>query len=324
MSTSAFTGLIPPICTPLRTDGSVDDESLRDLIEYQIAAGASGIFVLGSSGEAIYLDDEQRHRVATAAHAAIAQRVPLLVGALAPTAQRVAQQIRSLDAVRADAFVVTAPFYAQPSQAEIAAHFRHAAAASSLPILAYNIPGNVGYEIPEAISIELLRSGEVVGFKDSSGNMDAFRAIVEGLGPSRTSVCLSGADSTALQALDVGADGLIPGLANARPQFFVELLAARAEVNTDRAEVFQRAITELTALFRVGQAHGLGRHASEVGGLKFALQRAGVIRDVTLPHPLEAYPPGAQDEAAVLLDNIDRQLALDLERLNEVSKGTMQ
>lgn len=73
-------GLIPPLCTPLTPEGAVDVDSLRSLVEFQLNAGASGVFVLGSSGEAIYLDDADRLLVATEAARAVAGRVPLLVG----------------------------------------------------------------------------------------------------------------------------------------------------------------------------------------------------------------------------------------------------
>lgn len=309
---SALAGLIPPICTPLTTKREVDEVSLRSIIEFQIAAGASGIFVLGSSGEAIYLDDAERVRVGQIAREAVGSRVPLLVGALAPTARRVAEQFTLLEKVKADAFVVTAPFYAQSSAGEIVDHFRIVAQAASAPVLAYDIPGNVGYKLPTDVVIGLLKEGAIAGLKDSSGNVDELARIESALGPGRVGALLSGADTAALRALDAGADGLIPGLSNIRPDLFLDLLVAHAAGDEDRAVALQRAITALNGIFRIGAEHGLGRHAAEVGALKHVLERNGVIQSTASPVPLESYPAAAGEAASALMIEVDRRLAEDL------------
>lgn len=305
-------GLIPPLCTPLAHDGSIDVPSLRSLIEFQLEAGATGIFVLGSSGEAIYLDDAERRQVAEAAAGVVGGRVPLLIGALAPTTRRVIQQMGMLADVGADAFVVTAPFYAQPSPQEVAAHFRKSAAASPLPVLIYDIPGNVGYKIAPEIAVAVLRDGTIAGLKDSSGSLEDFARVAVDIGTDRVAALLSGADTTALRALEAGADGLIPGLANVRPDLFVDLLTAHAAGDRGRAGVIQDAIVTLNGIFRIGQEHGLGRHASEIGALKNVLVDRGVIRAPLSPEPLEPYPPAAREALLDLMAEVERQLRADL------------
>jgi len=312
---STFTGLIPPICTPLTDTREIDVTSLNEIIEFQISQGASGIFVLGSSGEAIYLDDEQRRLVATAASRAVAGRVPLLLGALAPTARRVRQQIDLLAPVKADGFVLTAPFYAALSAAEIVEHFRYVAKYATLPVIAYDIPGNVGAKLENPVLATLLREGTVVGLKDSSGDVDAFRALAEELGTDRKCSLLSGADTKALDALDAGADGMVPGLSNIRPDLFLRLQEAHRAGNGAAARVLQDGIITLNGIFRIGQAHGLGRHASEIGALKHVLHERGVIATTRLPQPLSDYPDEARDDASALMNKVDRQVAEGLAAL---------
>ncbi|WP_431795233.1 dihydrodipicolinate synthase family protein [Microbacterium enclense] len=309
---SDFTGLIPPIVTPLTSDGDVDVDGLRNVIDFQLAAGANGIFVLGSSGEAIYLDDTERRQVALAARAAIDGRAPLLIGALAPTARRVAQQIALLGDARPDAVVVTAPFYSAPSQNEVAAHFRYAAAVATAPVLAYDIPGNVGTKIPTEVITTLLADGSVAGLKDSSGDVDTFARIAQDLGADRRGVLLSGADTAALKALDAGADGLIPGLANIRPDIFVSLLDAHRARDSERADQLQVALITLNQVFKVGVGFGLGRHASEIGALKHVLNRLGVLPNPASPLPLETFPAAAGEVVDQILETVDRQLAGDV------------
>ncbi|GAB4064731.1 dihydrodipicolinate synthase family protein [Angustibacter speluncae] len=296
-----FAGVLTPICTPLTDDGEVDVDSLGSLVEFQLAAGASGVFVLGSSGEAIYLDDGARRTVAVATREALDGRGHLVVGALAPTADRVVQQLELLADVGADAFVVTPPFYAVPSPREVVAHFRQvAAAAGSMPLFAYDIPGNVGYKLDPALAVQLLGEGTVVALKDSSGDLDAFARVAAGLGPDRRCGLLSGADTTAVQALDRGADGLIAGLANVRPDLFVRLMDAHRTGAQRETASLQGTITALNDLFAVGRRHGLGRHASEIGGLKHILRGLGVIASARTARPLEPYPPAAAAEADAL------------------------
>jgi 4-hydroxy-tetrahydrodipicolinate synthase len=307
-----LTGLIPPIITPLTAEREVDGHALREVIEFQLDAGAQGIFVLGSSGEAIYLDDDERHLVARTARDAIGGRVPLLVGALAPTVRRVVQQFGVVGASRPDAFVVTGPFYAQASHAELAAHFRIAAAESDRPVVAYDIPGNVGYALPAEVTAPLLADGTLAGLKDSSGDTEKFARLAAELGADRDAALLSGADTTALAALAAGAEGFVPGLANVRPDLFVALLDAHRAGDDARAAALQRAIASLNGLFRIGMQHGLGRHASEIGGMKHVLAARGVIRHTASPVPLEPYPAAAAEAASALLTEIDRQLDADL------------
>lgn len=307
-------GLIPPLCTPLTPEGAVDVDSLRSLVEFQLNAGASGVFVLGSSGEAIYLDDADRLLVATEAARAVAGRVPLLVGALAPTASRVAQQCALLAGAEPDAVVVTGPFYAQLSPAEVKGHFRMAADAAGRPVVAYDIPGNTGYKLPADVLTTLLSDGVLAGVKDSSGDLSAFAALAARLGPDRTASVMSGADTQALDALRAGADGLVPGLSNVRPRWFTALLA---EPSGPRAEAYQAAITALNAIFRIGSEHGVGRHASEIGAMKHLLVRDGVIAAPRSPSPLSPYPEPARAALFALVDGIDRHLATALATIPE-------
>ena len=308
-----FTGLIPPICTPLTSDGDVDQASLRALIDSQVAAGAAGIFVLGSSGEAIYLTDQARRTVIDVAVEAVNGRIQLLVGALESTPSRVIDQARRVDGSRVDGIVVTAPFYANLSACEVALHFRAIADAVSVPVLAYDIPGNVGRRIDADTLIELLGDGTIAGLKDSSGSLTEFRIILDALGPERSAAMLTGADILADLALTLGADGLIPGLANIRPDLFIQLLNAHAAGQTKRVAAYQRAITALTAIFGAGQRYGLGRHASELGALKHFLHAQGIIKTTTVSAPLTPYPAEGLADLDRIHARIEDRLQQDLE-----------
>ena len=106
-------GIIPPVCTPLTTDGEVDTQSLERHIGFLLDAGVSGLFMLGSSGEVAFLTDGQRDTVLEVAVKTNAGQVPVLAGAIDMTTSRVLDHaVRARD-LGADAVVVTAPFYAR-------------------------------------------------------------------------------------------------------------------------------------------------------------------------------------------------------------------
>jgi 4-hydroxy-tetrahydrodipicolinate synthase len=293
-----FRGIIPPICTPLDEERRVDVRSLEALVEHHLRTGVHGLFVLGSSGEAIYLTDADRRIVLDVVVDTVAGSVPVFAGALDASTARTVEQVRWVSHYRVDALVVTAPFYASVTPAETVKHFTTVAAAAHVPLLAYDIPGNVGKKLAAATSVELLTSGVLGGLKDSSGNMDDFREVLAAL-PSQTerrSSIFSGSDARALEYLDAGADGIVPGIGNVCAEWFVELWNAHQSGDRDVAERAQQSITAMTEVFRIGERHGLGRHASELGGLKVVLAYDGLTSSSQVSLPLTPMPTTAASE----------------------------
>jgi 4-hydroxy-tetrahydrodipicolinate synthase len=301
-----FTGIIPPICTPLDASGAVDAASLERLIERQLAAGVHGLFALGSTGEAIYLNDDDRERVLDVVVGVVAGAVPVFAGALAGTPARVIEQVRWIERYAVEALVVTAPFYASVSDRETITHFEAIAGASALPVIAYDIPGNVGHKLSSQVCIELLSRAIVVGLKDSSGIMDDFVSVLAGVGAERSSSILTGSDVRALESLDAGADGIVPGIGNLCPEHFVELYSAYQAGDRVAAERAQDSILAMTKVFGIGAKYGIGRHASELGGLKHVLFSDGVIASPRLSIPLAEYPEEAGREVLALVEGVRR------------------
>jgi 4-hydroxy-tetrahydrodipicolinate synthase len=296
-----ITGVIPPVCTPLDTDGSVDTRSLERLVERLLAAGVDGIFALGSSGEAIYLNDADRRKVLEVVVGTVGGSATVFAGALDATPARVVDQIRWIEGSRANVLLVTAPFYANVSDAETTRHFELVSASASLPVLAYDIPGNVGRKLSTQVTIDLLSRDVIAGVKDSSGVMDGLVDVLSATGVDRGSSILTGADVLAADSLAAGADGLVPGLGNVRPNLFVELYAAHLAGDAEAVRRAQAAITTMSGIFGIGERYGLGRHASEIGALKAVLHREGIIASPTTPAPLTPYPAEAVADLERLL-----------------------
>src|SRR5579875_1010699 len=124
-----FRGIIPPVSTPMTERFEVDEASLRRLIAFLLDGGVSGLFMLGSTSEAVFLTDAQRAQVLEIALDAAASRVPVLAGVIDMSTAPCLEHARTARRLGADALVLTAPFYMTPSQGEIGEHFRavHAA-----------------------------------------------------------------------------------------------------------------------------------------------------------------------------------------------------
>ena len=280
-------GVVPPICTPLTDTGAVDADSLLQLRRRLIDGGVAGVFALGSTGEASYLTDAARREVVELlGPAAAADEVPLLVGVVEPTAQRVVEAAAVLISADVDVLVATGPFYAAASPQEIVTHFETIARNVNVPVLAYNIPSNVGYELPVAVLADLVERGVVAGIKDSSTNLTGFRQLVLAGGGRSDVAYFSGSDGLLDAALQIGANGSVAGLANVAPELFVAAL--RAHLGGDAAGLAdaQRLIVALTGLYTTSDP-GTGLNSTQLGSIKTALKLQGVIGTDQVSVPMQ-------------------------------------
>jgi len=293
MTRTPLRGIVPPLATPFTVGGDIDFASLRSLVEYQISGGVHGLFVLGSTGEVAYLDDDQRVDIISTVVETAAGRVPVLAGAIDLTARRVTAQIRRAVAAGADGVVVTAPIYAINDAADIENHFRVVAMASPVPVYAYDIPVRVKTKLDGAMLVRLGLEGVLAGVKDSSGDDVAFRRLVEiNRAAGSPLTVLTGHEVVLDGMLLLGADGAVPGLANVDPAGYVRMWDLAQEGRwSEVAEVQAR----LSALFDiVNQSTGRSGDPAGVGAFKAAMEQLGLVGSRTMAFPLAAL----DDEAA--------------------------
>ncbi|GAA2092857.1 dihydrodipicolinate synthase family protein [Streptomyces albiaxialis] len=275
-----LTGVVPPLCTPLTADGEVDAAGLRALAGRVTDAGASGLFVLGSSGEAAFLDDARRATVLRAAVEAADGRVPVLAGVIDMTPARVIAHAERAAEAGASALVATAPFYTRTHPVEIAEHFRRIRAAVPLPLFAYDIPVAVHTKLPASVVLELAEDGTLAGLKDSSGDDGALRRLLvalRGRGLLERFAVLTGSELAVDGALLAGVHGVVPGLGNVDPEGYVRLYALAREGRWTEAAAEQDRLAALFALTDVGPEALMGRNSSAIGAFKAALHLLGVI-----------------------------------------------
>src|SRR5690625_4670652 len=266
-----FHGVIPPLLTPLTADGRLDVPSLERLIEHHLAGGVDGLFVLGSSGEVAFFEDEMREEVLTQAVRLVAGGVPVLAGIIDTQTRRVLAHLRRAEEIGVAGVVATAPFYAITGPEEIENHFRAIAAATDLPVFAYDLPVCVHTKLDPALLVRLGSEGVLTGVKDSSGDDVTFRRLVmmnEAAGAPLT--LLTGHETVVDGAYLAGGHGSVPGLGNVDPGGFVRLdRAARAgdyaTVRTEQEHL--AALFEIVfAPVEIGRASCRGKSVDRGGG----------------------------------------------------------
>jgi 4-hydroxy-2-oxoglutarate aldolase len=175
-------GIFPPITTPFYPDGQVYYKKLEANVERYSRTPVAGIVVQGSTGEAILLSDQERRNVFKTAIAAAAPRKVMIAGTGIESAIETLHLTEYAAMLGYDAAMVRTPHYykKQMHPANMLAFYRTVADQSALPIVIYNFPQATGYDIPAEVVIELAEHPNVAAIKESSGNLDKVKQMVEG------------------------------------------------------------------------------------------------------------------------------------------------
>jgi 4-hydroxy-tetrahydrodipicolinate synthase len=296
----ALHGIIPPICTPLTPEGAVDVASARRLVEFQLAGGVHGLFVLGSTGELAVLTAEQRRLMLETAVAAAGGRAPILAGIFDTSTRRCVENGLMARAAGADALVLAPPYYYRAGQRELIEHFRAVRAAVELPIMAYDVPGAVNVKLDPATVAALAEEGTICGLKDSSGDFHGFREVLMRTRhlPFRA---FTGSELIVDSCLHMGAHGSVPGLANVFPAEYVRLYdLARAGDWAAASAVQERLLACFRELITQGDP-GYSPSASALGGFKAGLKLQGVITHTTVAEPLHSFTPAEEERVAAVM-----------------------
>ena len=286
---TALTGVVPPVISPLSTSGRPDRETLGCVITHVLDHGCSGLFMLGGCGEGAWLTTAQRRLVIRGAVEATASRAPVLVGVMLPSTGPAVEAARQAEAEGADAVVAGSPYYGELIAMDQERHVEKILRAVSLPVLLYNIPQATHNALLPATVRRLSREPRVLGVKDSAGDIGAFIGFLGIKKMNATFRVLQGSERSASSSLLLGADGLVPGMANFAPALFVTLRAAAAAGDVAACAALQATISDLWTLHAVG--HWLT-------ALKAACALAGVGNGIPSP-PLRSATP-ASEIAAIL------------------------
>ena len=288
-------GSIVAIITPMHTDGSIDYDSMRNLLEWHILSGTNAIVVSGTTGEAPTLKQSEVVELVTFSKKVINGRLPLIVGSGTNSTASSIELSQAVEKAGAEALLVVVPYYNKPSQEGIKAHFLAVTDAVNLPIILYNVPGRtVADMLPETV-LELAEHPRIIGLKEAKEYDNRIQEI--------TAKCkgklalLSGDDLSCREFISLGGDGVISVTANLLPKEMSEMCAAALAGDATKAfKIDQNMISLHSDLFK----------EPNPCPAKWALEKMGKIKSETSRLPLmpltangQAIMQAAMDKAGI-------------------------
>ena len=239
--------VLTAMVTPFTADGAVDVDRFRDLAIHLVDNGSGGVVVCGTTGESPTLSDREKLLLFAAAREAVGERASVIAGTGTYDTAHSVHLTKQAATLGVDGVLVVTPYYSKPPQRAIVRHFEAIAAASDLPIIAYNIPGRVVVNI-EPITIERLAGIEtVVAVKQAHDNLDEARFIAE-----QTRLDLySGDDPNTLSFLEVGAVGVVSVTAHLWGKQIAEMIRLYNEGDHDGARALDEEMAPSYELLRI-------------------------------------------------------------------------
>lgn len=242
-----FKGTGVAVITPFKNDLSIDFAAMGRIIEHIIAGGVNYIVLLGTTGESVTLNREEKNALTSFAVEAIGNRVPLVLGIGGNNTSDIVSYIRQSDMNGVDAILSVAPYYNKPCQKGLFQHFRQIALASPVPVILYNVPSRTASSILPETCLELARACDnIIGIKESSGNHENMMKIIKDK-PDNFMV-ISGNDMDVLTVTAIGGSGVISVLANAYPAECSEMVQQALKYNFKIAREIQFKFLEITEL----------------------------------------------------------------------------
>lgn len=235
MKPFAFSGVAVAAVTPFTQRGDLDLPLLADLIEWWIGEGIEGIVLAGSSGEKAYLNRQERLQLFEFGVSAVKGRLPVIAGTGFPGTEETIQTTQAAAELGVNAALVVTPYYYPLSDQALIAHYEAVADASKVPVLLYNMPPLTHVNLSSHAICALARHRNIVGVKDSAGNLEQLEATLQGV-PDAFCV-VTGSFPLLPEATAAGAKGAILAMANLIPGPCVQIrkLAAAGKVHEAKA-----------------------------------------------------------------------------------------
>jgi len=260
-----FKGVAPPVVTPFR-NGELALDWLCENLRFYGSTGLSGVVVLGSNGEAVHLDLEEKLRVVEKARESLPDGMWMMVGAGESTTRATRELVKKVASLGADAVLIAPPSYYRESMKPqvLKDHFWAVAEDSPIPVFLYNVPQFTGLNMEPQLVAEISEHENVKGIKDSSGNIFQLTEIIR-LSAQGFKVFV-GSALVFLPALAVGACGGILAAANVLPRAFVRLQSLFHQGAMEEARRLQLSLMEISRAVTSGYG---------IGGLKAAMDMIG-------------------------------------------------
>ncbi|MBN8465671.1 4-hydroxy-tetrahydrodipicolinate synthase [Corallococcus exiguus] len=244
-----FEGSMTALATPF-LDGALDEGAFRALVRFQLDGGTNVLLPMGTTGEAVTMDADERARAIAVVVDEVKGRVPVVAGAGSNSTRETIDSVRRAREVGANGALIVTPYYNKPTQAGLVEHYRAIAKAHpGFPLIAYNVPGRTGVDLLPETVLQLCDIPEVVALKEATGNLIRAVDLVEKCGDRMT--LLSGDDFTVLPFIACGGKGVISVSSNVAPRMMADLVAAARSNDIAKARGLQVRMNALHRLLFV-------------------------------------------------------------------------
>ena len=272
MVQNIFKGLGIALVTPFNEDGSVDYDSLKRLVQYQLDNGVDFFCILATTGETPTLTVDEKAKIKKLVVELVQGRVPILLGCGGYNTAAVVEDLKTGDFKGIDGILSVCPYYNKPSQEGLYQHFKAIAAATKLPVVLYNVPGRTGVNMTAETTVRLARDCKnIVGIKEAGGNLEQVDEIIKNK-PKNFDV-ISGDDGLTFPMVSCGAVGVISVIGNALPKEFSKMIRLQMHGEYDAArKIHHRFIDLFSLLFVDGNPAGVKAMLSEMGFIKNVLR----------------------------------------------------
>ena len=287
-----FTGCGTALITPFRMDGSLDEPSLRALVERQIAAGINFVCPCGTTGESPTLSHAEHLRVVEITVEQARGRVPVLAGAGGYDTSHVVKLIADLHKLGVAGILSVTPYYNKPTQEGLYQHYRALANSTPLPIIVYSVQPRTSVNVEPATLLRLAEIKNIVGVKEASGNISQMASLLARVPESF--IVLSGDDAVALPLIALGGHGVISVVSNEIPGEFTALTQAALQGDFVRARQLQKKYYALMEINFV---------ETSPGPVKFALSRMGLC-EPSWRLPMVAPSAASQQKIEAVLETL--------------------
>jgi len=299
----ALRGIIPPMVTPLLDTNTLDEKGVEHLVEHLICGRVSGIFILGTTGEAQHLCFAIKKELIQKTAACINGRIPLLVGITDASLSESLKIARIAAENHASAVVAAPPYFFALGQPELVEYYEALADQSPLPVYLYNMPLHTKTMIEIDVVKVLAQHKNVIGLKDSSANGAYFCKLLNLFRDQPDFGLFVGPEEMMASMVLMGAYGGICGGANIYPEIFVKVYQTAATKEVDKTlELHNRMI----AISR--ELYGIGRFGSAyIKGIKTALALKGICSDA-LAQPFNRFLEPEKEKVKIAIEKLDKIL----------------
>ena len=242
-----FSGTATALITPFRKDGSIDEECLRRIVEFQEENGVTAMVPCGSTGESATMSHDEHIEVIKIVVDHV-KKAKVIAGAGSNSTSEAITLSKKAQDIGADAVLSISPYYNKPTQEGIFQHYKAVSESIKIPLIMYNVPGRTGSNISPETTLRLAELGNIIATKEASGNIDQIQTILAER--PKGFLVLSGDDNLTYPMMTLGSEGTISVASNCFPREVSDMVGLCRSGNYDEArKIHMRMLPLFRALF---------------------------------------------------------------------------